>query len=295
MADPKLKFKVPENLFPFQHRFITLENGARIHYVDEGTGPILLLLHGNPTWSFLYRKIIGCLKNRFRCVAPDYPGFGLSVAPDWYTFTPYEHSLVVEEFVKRLGLNNLTIMVQDWGGPIGFGLAIRRPELVDRFIIGNTWAWPLSAYPRFIRFSRIMGGPLGRVAAYWFNGVVRFFMCKGIKTVLGRAEYDMYMAPFRKRSERAPTHIFPYQIEHAEEYVAEIERNFETIGDRPALIIWGLKDFAFQQPERERFQTLFRKHEVVLLEGAGHFIQEDAAEEICNAVHEWFPQDKETG
>ena len=114
-----------------------------------------------------------------------------------------------------------------------------------------------------------MGGPLGKVAAYWFNGVVRFFMYKGIKTVLGRAEYDMYMAPFRKRSERAPTHIFPYQLEHAGEYVAEIECNFETIGDRPALIIWGLKDFAFQQPERERFQTLFKKHNIVLLERAG--------------------------
>lgn len=158
-----------------------MENGASVHYVDEEAGPTLLLLHGNPTWSFLYRKLIRGLKDYFRCVALDYPGFGLSSAPDRYTFTPREHSLIVEEFVDRLNLSKLTIMVQDWGGPIGFSLAIRRPELVDRFIVGNTWAWPLTDPPRVAKFSQIMGGPVGRLAAFWFNGVVRFFMRQGAK------------------------------------------------------------------------------------------------------------------
>ncbi len=288
-----MKFEVPTELFPYQHRFVSLQDGAEIHYVDEGTGPTLLLLHGNPTWSFLYRKLIRGLRDRFRCVAPDYPGFGLSVAPDGYTFTPREHSLAVEEFVNRLGLKKLTIMMQDWGGPIGFGLAVRQPELVDRFIVGNTWAWPLTDHPRISGFSRLVGGPVGRFAALWFNGVVRLFMYKGIKTGLSRAEYDMYMAPFRKRSDRAPTHIFPYQLVHSADYLSEIERNFETIAGRPALIVWGLADFAFQQLELERFQQLFQEHEVVLLEGAGHFIQEDAPEEICNAIHRWFQSDEE--
>ena len=288
MADVPLKFQVPTHLFPYQQRFLSMKNGASVHYVDEGAGPILLLLHGNPTWSFLYRKLIKGLKDHFRCVALDYPGFGLSSAPDGYTFTPREHSLIVEEFVDRLNLSKLTIMVQDWGGPIGFSLAIRRPELVNRFIVGNTWAWPLADHPRVARFSQIMGGPVGRLAAFWFNGAVRFFMRHGVKTSLPRAEHQMYLEPFRKRSSRAPTHIFPRQLVHAERFLAEIEWTFETIADHPALIVWGLKDFAFQQPERERFQGLFRKNKAVLLERAGHFIQEDAAEEICSAIHNWF-------
>src|SRR5712692_1269371 len=127
-----LPFPVPPELFPVEHRFLDLD-GARIHYVDEGSGETLLLLHGNPAWSFLYRKMIGALKDQFRCVALDYPGYGMSDAPPGYGFTPREHSAVLERFVDRLDLRDLTIMVQDWGGPIGFGFAGGRPERVRRF------------------------------------------------------------------------------------------------------------------------------------------------------------------
>jgi pimeloyl-ACP methyl ester carboxylesterase len=147
-----LPFPVPHHLFPVEHRFLELD-GARIHYVDEGAGETLLLLHGNPAWSFLYRKMIPALRDRFRCVAPDYPGYGMSDAPPGYGFTPREHSTMVERFVDRLGLKDLTIMVQDWGGPVGFGLAGRRPELARRFIIGNTFAWPLVGEARIRVFS----------------------------------------------------------------------------------------------------------------------------------------------
>ena len=156
-----LPFHIPSALFPVEHRFLDLD-GARIHYVDEGAGDTLLLLHGNPAWCFLYRKIIAALKHDFRCVALDYPGYGMSDAPRDYGFTPGEHSAVLERFVDHLGLRDLTIMVQDWGGPIGFGFAGRRPELVRRFIIGNTFAWPLDDERRIRLFSALMGGPVGR-------------------------------------------------------------------------------------------------------------------------------------
>src|SRR6266699_5734470 len=103
-----LPFPVPHDLFPVEHRFIDLDK-ARIHYVDEGTGEPVLLLHGNPTWSFLYRKIIAGLSDEFRCIAPDYPGYGMSSAAPGYHFTPGEHSAVIERFVDRLGLSGLTL------------------------------------------------------------------------------------------------------------------------------------------------------------------------------------------
>ena len=105
---------VNQELFPFESHFVEVD-GARIHYIDEGQGPVFLGLHGNPTWSFLYRHIVNGLKHRFRCIALDYPGFGLSTAPPGYRYTIAEHSRVVEGFVTQLGLEGITPMVQDWG------------------------------------------------------------------------------------------------------------------------------------------------------------------------------------
>src|SRR4051812_28438464 len=119
---------VPDRLFPFESRFADVA-GARVHYVDEGEGPVLLLVHGNPTWSFLYRDVIRGLRDRFRCIAVDLPGFGLSrPVPPPYSFTPVEHAAVLEQLVVHLDLREATLMVQDWGGPIGMAVATRMPE-----------------------------------------------------------------------------------------------------------------------------------------------------------------------
>lgn len=279
-------FRIDSSLFPFQSRFLTLDSGSRIHYIDEGSGPTVLFLHGNPTWSFLYRDIINGLRDNFRCIALDYPGFGLSKAEPGYQFLPEEHSQVVEEFVDSLDLAGLTIMMQDWGGPIGFQLALRRPKRVSRFIIGNTFAWPLSM--RFKFFSGIMGGPIGRFIAWSFNGVVRFFMWNGVRTGISKAAMRMYLAPFSLQSSRNPTHIFPRQLIKSSEFLAGIESGLQKLAERPALILWGEKDFAFQERERKRFESLFTNHSTVLLPRAGHFIQEDAASECSAAIRDWF-------
>ena len=157
MTSAPLKFEVNRELYPFESRFVELEGGINTHYVDEGQGENLLMLHGNPSWSFLYRKLILRLRDDFRCIAPDYPGFGLTEAPPDYQFTPREHSDNIEKFVDKLGLKDLTLVVQDWGGPVGLGLAGRRPDLVKRVIVGNTFAWPLAGEKRFEVFSWLMG------------------------------------------------------------------------------------------------------------------------------------------
>jgi pimeloyl-ACP methyl ester carboxylesterase len=117
---------VDDELYPFQSHFVEVD-GHTVHYIDEGSGPILLMLHGNPTWSFVYRQVVALLRGSFRCVAIDYPGFGLSVARAGYGFHPIEQSQVVAEFIKLLGLRDVTLVVQDWGGPIGFGAALQDP------------------------------------------------------------------------------------------------------------------------------------------------------------------------
>jgi haloalkane dehalogenase len=276
-----LPFRIPRELFPVEHRFLDLD-GARIHYVDEGSGSTLLLLHGNPTWSFLYRKIIAALKDEYRCVALDFPGYGMSTAAPGYGFTPREHSQILERFVERLGLTDLAIMVQDWGGPIGLGFAGRRPELVRGFIIGNTWAWPQHE-PRIRAFSWIMGGPIGKALTWGFNFVPRFFFSRGFARPVDRDVLDAYLAPWRDRSRRAPAVIAPRQLVAASPYLAEVQASLHTLADRPALIVWGAKDFAFGEANRRRFEAAFPSHRTVVLHDASHFLQEDAGERIAEA------------
>jgi haloalkane dehalogenase len=275
-------FAVRKDLFDVEHRFLDVD-GARVHYVDEGSGDAILLLHGNPSWSFVYRKIIAALRDECRCIALDYPGYGMSDAPPGYGFTPAEHSAIVEKVVDRLELRDLTIMVQDWGGPIGFGLAARRPELVRRFVIGNTFAWPLDSVARIRAFSWVMGGPIGRALTSAFNFVPWFFLARGLHQPLDPAARAMYMAPWRPRDRRRAAVIAPRQLIRATPYLEEVEAGLARLADRPALIVWGTKDFAFREAERARFEAAFPDHDTVLLDGASHFLQEDAGEEIAAA------------
>ena len=133
-----------------------------LHFVDEGHGPTVLLLHGNPTWSYLYRSVIKELRGECRLIAPDYPGFGMSRAPSEYGFTPQEHSEAVSELIRQLSLTSFVLVVQDWGGPIGMSYAVRHRESLRGTVVMNTWAWPASVLQGI--FSVAMGGwPIG----YW--------------------------------------------------------------------------------------------------------------------------------
>jgi haloalkane dehalogenase len=281
---------VSAELFPFTSRFIELD-GHTVHYVDEGTGPVLLFLHGNPVWSFVYRDVIRALAGQFRCVALDYPGFGLSSAAPGYRYLPQEHAAVVDRFVDALGLSGITLVVNDWGGPIGLSVAVARPELVDRLVIGNTWAWPVNGDPHFEWFSRIMGGPVGRVLIAWANVFVTVFVPRlHFRRRLTTAELAHYRGPFPTRASRRPTSVLPRQITAARDWLAGIERGLPRLARHPVLITWGDRDFAFRATECERFERHFPDARVVHLRGAGHFVASDAPDEVAAAIVAWHPQ-----
>ena len=291
MSEARRPSWLNQNLYPFQSRHIEVD-GCRLHYIDEGAGPVLLLMHGNPTWSFLYRDIVKGLSGRFRCIALDYPGFGLSIARDGYSFKPAEHSSIVEKFVLALNLSDLTIMVQDWGGPIGLGFAGRHPNRIRALVIGNTWAWPIDGDPRLERFSKLVGGPIGGFLIHNFNAFVNLFIPAGVRRhKLPPQVMAAYRGPFPTHASRTPTHIFPREILGSRQYLSEVEAGLTRLTDRPALIVWGDRDFGFREKERQRFEQIFPRHRTVILRGAGHFIQEDAAEGIVTAIVEWWDGD----
>jgi haloalkane dehalogenase len=258
-----------------------------VHYVDEGSGPPLLLLHGNPTWSFLYRELIKGLSDRYRCIAPDHPGFGLSRAAPGYRYTPAEHAAVLEQLVERLDLADVTMMVQDWGGPIGFAVATRDPDRFSRFVIGNTWAWPKADLGTQV-FSRVLGGPIGGYLILKRNFFVETILPGNVKRRrLSPQEMDAYRGPFPTPESRRPVHVFPREILRSRPFLAQIQQGLGRLSERPALIVWPTRDVAFKEPERRRWEQLFLDHRTVILDGAGHYIQEDAPDEIVAAIREW--------
>jgi haloalkane dehalogenase len=175
-------------------------------------------------------------------------------------------------------------MVQDWGGPIGLGLAGRQPLLMKRVVIGNTFAWPHDHVRRVRMFSWLMGGAIGVVLTWWFNFVPRVFFSRGLARRPPPEVLDMYFAPWRNRARRTAAVIAPRQLVAASGYLRQVEADLPRIADRPALIVWGLKDFAFRDAERKRFEQIFRTHRTILIDQASHFLQEDAGEQIADAI-----------
>jgi haloalkane dehalogenase len=278
---------VDDELFPFESRFLDVA-GHRVHYVDEGTGPTLLLLHGNPTWSFVYRDVIGVLRPTFRCIALDYPGFGLSTAGPGYRYLPEEHADVVVAFIDALDLRDITLVMQDWGGPIGCGAVERRPESFERLVVANTWAWPITGDRHFELFSHLMGGPIGRALIRRFNLFVNLMVPAGHRlrkpTAPEMAHYRDALATPARRDASA---VFPGQITGSRDFLAEVENGLQHVVELPALIVWGNADFAFRAKERQRWEAILPNHRTVIIEGAGHFVQSDAPERFAMALCRW--------
>ncbi|MGB9373730.1 MAG: alpha/beta fold hydrolase [Jiangellales bacterium] len=280
--------------FPVESRWLGLD-GHCLHYVDEGSGPTLLMLHGNPTWSFLYRRLVAGLRDGFRCVALDYPGFGLSAAAPGYRFTVAEHSEVVRRFVEALDLSEVTAIVQDWGGPIGMGAAVADPDRYAGFVIGNTYAWP-SLSPDKALLSELMGNRLlGGLLNQRLNLFVGRMMPFLLQRQLSDAEAAMYRGPFPTPASREPVRVLPREIRTAQPFLARVEEALPLVTDKPTLLVWGDKDIAFKQPERRRWQAMLTRRRDHTLRGAGHFWQDDAGEEAARIIRDWFAEGLKEG
>lgn len=279
---------VDDELFPFRSRFVPL-SGNVVHYVDEGRGPILLMLHGNPTWSFVYREVIAALSKFFRCIALDYPGFGLSTAGPGYAFHPADHANVVSEFIEHLDLSSATLVVQDWGGPIGLTAALRCPDRFSGFVVGNTWAWPVNGDFHFEAFSGFMGGPIGRLLIRRLNVFVNVLIPAGHRRrKLSQAEMRHYRRALPTPERRMPSAVFPKDIIAARSFLTDLESGLESLVDVPTLLVWGDADIAFRMKELHRWEGLLKQHHTVVLKGAGHFVQSDAPADFANAITSWW-------
>jgi haloalkane dehalogenase len=278
---------VDDSLFPFESRFVDID-GHTVHYVDEGSGPTLLLLHGNPTWSFLWRDVIRALRDDFRCIALDYPGFGLSTPKPGYRYLPEEHADVVTGFVDALGLKGATLVGQDWGGPIGLAAVQRRLGVFDRLVLVNTWAWPVNGDLYFEAFARIAGGPPIRFLARRLNPVVNAFIPMGHrKRKATAAEMTHYRRALDTPERRQASAVLPGRMIASRAFFGEVEAGLAALAHLPTLIVWGNAQIGFRAQERERLEAAFPEHETVIVEGAGLYVESDAPEEFVAAIRDW--------
>jgi haloalkane dehalogenase len=228
-----------------------------------------------------------CQPNRGQ-TPPDYPGFGKSVAGDGYGFSPQEHAEVVAQLIEHLDLRDYTLVMQDWGGPIGIAAASRDPARVAGLVVANTWAWPLNGVAKVEVMSRLMGGPLGRFAVKRFNLFVNATLPMGHRLrTLTAAEMEQYRSAFPTPRARLPTAIFPRALTKEREFLAHCEASVAQFSDRAALIVWADRDIAFGRRELERWQQLLPDSTTVSIPGAGHFLQSDAPAAVANAISGW--------
>ncbi len=273
------------DLYPFQSNFLELGIG-RMHYVDEGQGEVVLMVHGNPAWSFGYRRLIMGLSGRYRCVAPDHIGFGLSDKPYSWSYKPADHARNLRAFIERLDLRDITLVVQDWGGPIGLSYAVEHPENVRRLVIMNTWMWPVSGDLYYWGFSKFVGGPVGRYLIrnhnFFANQVVR--MVTGDKSKLTPAIHDHYLKPFPTPESRKGTWVFPGEITGSQAFLEGLWSQRERLAGKPVLIAWGLKDIAFREQELRRWERVLPQAQVHRFPEAGHFVQEEEGDAVAGLV-----------
>lgn len=135
--------------YPFSSNFYEV-NGHKLHYIDEGKGDTILFVHGTPSWSFDFRNVIKKLRTTNRCIAIDHIGFGLSDKPEHYDYSTQNHSRTLEKFITDKDLNDITLVVHDFGGPIGLNVAIRQPQRIKKIVVMNSWLWSSRNDPDFI-------------------------------------------------------------------------------------------------------------------------------------------------
>jgi haloalkane dehalogenase len=280
-----IKFETFNGTFPFKPNFKKI-NEFNMHYVDEGGGEPILCLHGMPTWSYLYRKFIKELSKTNRVIAPDAMGFGKSDVPQNKNYVMQEHVDNLKELVLDLNLNNITLIVQDWGGPIGFGMAVNYPKKIKRLVIMNTsigvmkegrkpWYAPLEEKGIYKQF--IMN----------INGVIK----GGIhnKERLTETMIKAYEAPFPSEKYYLGAYAWPKDIPVGESHPSAsimkfVRNNLNRLKEKRKLLVWGLKDPIFPERLISWWNNIFPGIETHKIKNASHFLQEDAPEEILKII-----------
>lgn len=271
--------------YPFSSNYFQTELG-RMHYIDEGSGEPIVFIHGNPSWSFQFRNVIKELSGTYRCIAPDMIGFGLSDKPHDWSYLPKEQAKLIDEFLQSLDLKSITMVVGDWGGPIGLSYAVHHPERMKNLVITNTWMWSVKDDWYYQAFSKIVGGSIGKFLIdkrnFFAKDIVK--MASGIKP--SKEVHMHYLKPLEKKKERKGSWIFPKNVVDSWEWLSELWEKRDRLKRNRVALVWGMKDIAFREKQLKKWITLFPDAEVHRFKDAGHFIAEERPDRLSGIIIE---------
>jgi haloalkane dehalogenase len=276
---------VDTRAYPFRPRYFALPAG-RMHYVDEGTGAPIVFVHGNPSWSFEFRSLIRAFSATHRCIAMDHLGFGLSDKPADFSYLPAAQAENLERFLESLDLKDATLMVYDWGGPLGLSYALKHPDRIRNLVISNTWMWSVNRVLRFILFSSFVGGPIGRYRIRRSNYFVRSVMPSafGDPRKLTPEAHAQYLQAMPTPADRKGCATFPRQILGSSKWLAGLWEQRPRLADKRVLLLWGMKDVGFGKKELGRWVGLFPRATVVRFAAAGHYLSEEIPGELVGPI-----------
>lgn len=277
-------------LYPFTPKQIAID-GHTLSYLDEGKGPAIVMLHGNPTWSFYYRNLVLALRSEFRVIVPDHMGCGLSDKPQDYPYTLANHIDNLTVLVRQLGLSDLSLMVHDWGGAIGMGFAGRYPEMIRSLVITNTAAFPSHRIPLRIRICRLPC--LGAALVRGLNGFAWPALSMAVTRKLAPDIARGYLLPYDSWHNRVAIYGFVRDIPMRPNHVSwptlqEISSNLPHLRDKPMLILWGGRDFCFNDWFYQEWLRRFPQARRHYFSEAGHYLLEDAGTVIEPEVRDFF-------
>jgi haloalkane dehalogenase len=277
-------------VYEFRDNWANLPAG-RMHYVDEGAGETLLFVHGTPSWSYEWRHVVSALSPDFRCVVPDLIGFGMSERPLDFAYTPEAHAEVLQEFVHNLDLRDITLVVHDFGGPIGLPICLREPKRVKRLVIINTWMWSLKGDGDIERANFIVSNRFGRFLYEWANFSLRLLMPTAYadKRKLTKEIHQQYLDRFSDRRARGKVlWTLAKSLLGSTAFYESLWEQREKLKNRPALILWGMKDAAFKPHYLERWKEVLPDAQIVELENAGHWAHEEEPEKVIESLRSFM-------
>ena len=292
-----MAFNIPKDIYPFTGKFHD-RNGLKLHYLDEGAGDPVVMVHGNPSWSIYYRNLVNTLKATHRCIVPDHIGCGFSDKPgdDTYEYTLASRLEDLESLLAALDITkNITLVVHDWGGMIGMAFATRHPEKIKRLVILNTSAFHLPKSKRFplgLNICRNMR--LGTLLVRGFNAFSAGAAHVGCKRNLMSAKLKRaYRAPYNSWANRIATLRFVQDIplqpsDKAYALVSAVEQNVSALKHVPMLICWGMKDFVFDHHFLDAWVEHFPDAEIHRYDDCGHYILEDAQDEVVPLIQSFI-------
>jgi len=291
-AEARARLQPLSSEYPFTPRYFehpreSAAAGALQHFVDEGPRrtDALVFVHGNPTWSFAFRRAIAALRTRRRCVAVDHLGCGLSDKPAAFPYRLEEHVHALERLLLELGIERMTLVLHDWGGPIGLGFARRHPERIERLVLTNTAAFPLDgSLPLALAACR--WPVFGRLAVRGLNAFARGATRMAVERPLAPLVKRGYLLPYDSWENRIATHAFvadiPLDPGHPSWAELEaIDRSLADFRSLPVHFLWGERDWVFTARFLEAWLRRFPGAGVTRFADAGHYLFEDRAEDFC--------------